>query len=80
MQAITADTVIAYITHDDRPNIQHETYNERQAGTERSDVAACVMHMQYVATGSRSRRSSFLHNSVARRTKEYMPPVIFPTG
>ena len=35
MQAITANTVIAYITHDDRPNI-----HQRQAGTERSDVAA----------------------------------------
>jgi len=41
MQAITADTVITYITHDDRPNIQHETYNERQAGTERDAYAIC---------------------------------------
>jgi len=37
MQAITADTVFAYITHDYRPNI----YHHRQAVTERSDVAAC---------------------------------------
>jgi len=34
---MTADTVIAYITHDERPQ-----YHQRQAGTELSDVAACV--------------------------------------
>jgi len=34
MQVIAANTVIAYITHDDRTNHQHQT------GTERSDVAA----------------------------------------
>ena len=44
MQAITADTVIACITHDDRPSIQ------RQAGTERSgltlnlSVCFCVLY------------------------------------
>ena len=40
MQAIIADTVIAYITHDDWPVGLH---HQRQAGTERSDVAACSL-------------------------------------
>jgi len=38
MQAITADTVIAYITHDHRSSISSAS----KAGMERSDVAACV--------------------------------------
>jgi len=39
MQAITADTAIAYITHDDLPS---PVYDQRRAGSERSDVAVCV--------------------------------------
>jgi len=38
MQAISADTVIAYITHDDH---QRQVGTSR-TGTERSDVAACL--------------------------------------
>jgi len=36
MQAKTADTVIAYITHDNRPSTS-------SASTERSDVAVCIV-------------------------------------
>ena len=38
MQAMTANTVIAYITHDERPDI-----SPASSSMERSDIAACEL-------------------------------------
>jgi len=41
LQAITADTVIAYITHDDRP------YISSASNWHKSDVAVCVVYFRF---------------------------------
>jgi len=41
MQAITADTVIAYITHDDRPNIA--SASNRHGAKQRGDRSHCIV-------------------------------------
>jgi len=43
MQEITADTDIAYIAQEDRPNI----LSQRQAGMQRSDEAACDLKTRW---------------------------------
>jgi len=45
MQAITADIVIAYITHDNKPDLSSMgyLYRQRQTGAGRSDAPVCVV-------------------------------------